>query len=471
VQAGTCAPALNGEFAVAGNNSGRFGERAREELQTLKFWESAGTPQRRLDWAYRANHVTVLATRAMIKAYYGQAPRYAYFIGCSGGGREALVEAQRYPDDFDGVSAGAPAALQTGQETTFHLWIAQANRRADGTNILMPDKRKLVHDAVLAQCDALSGVKDGLLENPRACAFDPASLQCASATASAGCLTAEEVGVFRKLYDGATDEHGRHFLFGLERGGEALWNLANAPTAEPPAARLAALQKAYVLWPEVTPAFADFNTPIDFNQAYFEHGSTLSSLYDGLNTNLKPFAAHGGKLILWHGLSDFMIPPRMTLSYYQAVQQFVGTDAADRFVRLFLLPGVGHCGGGDGLDQLDTLTALMAWTESQQAPAAIMTGKSNVPRGAGANAAGQERPSAPYATPMPALAATRPVYPFPMLAHYTGRGDPADAGSYAPMKGPAEPPMTGYGALKLIGPDNQRDYQVKDGRLVVVDRK
>jgi feruloyl esterase len=467
-QAGTCAPALNGEFAVSGNNLGRFGQATRDDTFTAKFWEVAGSPQRRIDWAYRADHVTVLASKVLIKAYYGRAARYSYFIGCSGGGREALVEAQRYPEDFDGVSAGAPAALETAEETTFHLWIIQANRRADGTNILMPAKRKLVHDAVVEHCDTLSGIKDGLLEDPRACDFNPASLQCASGADTAGCLTAEEVTVLRKLYDGAADDQGHHFLFGLERGGEVFWNLANTPTAEPPAARMAAMQRAYAMLPDITPTLADFNQSTDFTQGNFELGSALSPLYDALNTDLGPFAARGGKLILWHGLADFMIPPRMTLAYYQGVRHFMGTAASDRFLRLFLLPGVGHCGGGDGLDQIDTLSALMAWTELKRPPTQIMTG-----RGASADASavvnsGLPRPSAPYATPMPTLVATRPVYPYPYVAHYAGAGDPKDGGNFAPVNGPMEPaPAFDYEALKLIGPDNQHDYAVKNGRLTV----
>jgi feruloyl esterase len=475
VQAGSCAPALNGDFAVVGNNLGHFDSSSRQALLTVAGWDWARDPQKRIDWGYRANHVTVLVSRVLMKAYYGQAPRYSYFIGCSEGGREALIEAQRYPDDFDGVSAGAPAALQTGNETTFHLWIVQANRRADDTNLLMPEKRKLVHDAVLAQCDTLSGVRDGLLQDPTACHFNPASLQCPSGSMStSGCLTAEEVTAFQKLYDGATDERGNHLLFGLERGGEAQWLLANTPTADPPRAQLAAMQRAFVILPEVTPAARDYSH-LEFTRAGFDLGETLSPLYDGLNTNLKSFAARGGKLILWHGLTDFLIPPKVSLAYYQGVQKFMGTASTDRFLRLFLLPGVGHCGGGDGYDQLDVLSPLMAWTESKQAPTDIMAGMRAERRiqGPAENPAdGVPRPSAPYATPLPTLGATRPVYPYPYIARYSGKGDSRDGANYSRATSPAAAaPLfaSDYAVLKLIAPDNQRDYSVKDGRLVVTD--
>ena len=352
-QAGTCLPALTGQFVFGINNLGHILPTTPRTHATVESWDWARDPQSRIDFGYRATHVNALIARALIKAYYGREPRYSYLMGCSEGGREALNEVQRYPDDFDGVSAGAPAALQTAQETTAHLWIVQADRRADGTNILMPEKRKLAHDAVLAQCDTFSGLKDGLLQDPRACHFDPATLQCAPTSADTSrCLTAEEVMALQKIYAGASDHRGDHLMFGLERGGEAQWGLPDTPTAEPPGAREAALSRAYMILPEVTPAASDFSH-LEFTKASFELGSTLSPLYDAANTDLRRFAAHGGKLILWHGLSDFEIPPEVTLAYYHGVQKFMGAQATERTVRLFLLPGVGHCRGGDGYDQLD----------------------------------------------------------------------------------------------------------------------
>jgi feruloyl esterase len=469
-RAGTCQPALNGEFAVGGNNLGHFVAGEPQGFDTVQGWEWAKDPQRRIDYAYRASHVNVLVARALMQAYYGRAPRYAYFMGCSEGGREALIEAQRYPGDFDGVSAGAPAALQAAQETTFHLWIAQSNRRMDGTNILMPEKRKLIHDAVLAQCDTLSGVKDGLLQDPSACHFSPASLRCpAAATDTARCLTDEEVGALQRLYDGAHDGQGNALHFGLQRGGEALWGLANTPMAAAPGARQAALSMAYLMLPEVTPAAVDYDHMV-FSRAAFALGATLSPLYDGANTDLKPFAARGGKLILWHGLSDFQIPPGATLAYYRGLQQFMGVAVADRFVRMFLIPGMGHCGGGDGYDQFDVLTPLMAWTESKQAPTQIMTGRLTERRTGNGNAPGQPaRPPKPFATSMPKLSATRPAYPFPAIPHYTGKGDPDDGANYERGTSP-EAPARDFDneAARLFGPDNQKNYGVKGGKLVVL---
>jgi feruloyl esterase len=462
---------LSGEFVFGINNLGHILPTTPRTHATVESWDWARDPQSRIDFGYRATHVNALVAKALIRAYYGQEPHYSYLMGCSEGGREALNEVQRYPNDFDGVSAGSPAALQTAQETTAHLWIVHADRRADGTNILMPEKRKLAHDAVLRQCDTFSGLKDGLLQDPRGCHFNPASLQCASAsTDTSGCLTAEEVTALQKIYAGASDEQGDHLMFGLERGGETQWGLPDTPTAEPPGAREAALSRAYMILPEVTPVASDFNH-LEFTRASFELGSTLSPLYDAANTDLRPFATHGGKLILWHGLSDFEIPPKVTLAYYRGVQKFMGVQATERFVRLFLLPGVGHCRGGDGYDQLDVLSALMAWIEMQHAPTQIMTGKANRPAGPATNpAGGPAPPAAPFAMPMATLAATRPVYPYPYVARYSGQGDPASGASYLPAMEPSEPPPRfTYEALRLIGPDNQHNYAVKDGRLVVLN--
>jgi feruloyl esterase len=471
--AGGCMPALDGEFAVGGNNMPTQEMTGPPQPAAPKLATSIGDwgadPQKRIDYGYRASHVTVRVARALMQAYYGRAPRFSYFMGCSDGGREGLIEAQRYPEDFNAVAAGAPAMVVTAQQSTFHLWIAAANRRADGTNILLPSKRALLHDAVLAACDTLSGVKDGLLQDPAGCGFEPATLRCAASAAdTTRCLTAEEVSAVEKLYRGAADAQGQPLLFGLERGGELQWSLPDTATAVPEGMRAAALSLAYVILPEPTPSAVDYSHMV-FSKTGFELSSTLAPLYNATNTDLKAFAAHGGKLILWHGLSDFWVSPRVSATYYRGVQEFMGAKAASQFMRLFLLPGVGHCSGGDGYDQLDILSPLMAWAELGRAPAWIMAGKTD---GIGATnpRAAPEPAKMPLALPLPALSATRPVYPYPFVARYTGRGDPRDGANYEAVKSPHEPgPQIPYAALALFQPDNQREYAVKDGRLAVLN--
>jgi feruloyl esterase len=332
----------------------------------------------------------------------------------------------------------------------------------------MPAKRRLLHDAVLTQCATQSDVKDGLLQVPAACPFTPASLRCgADIVGGPGCLTAEEVDVVQKLYEGASDPQGHPLLFGLEPGSELQWDLPDTPTAVPDGVRAAALSLAYVILPEASPERVD-NSHIQFTKAYFELSSTLAPLYNATNTNLKAFAARGGRLILWHGLSDFRVSPRVSETYYRGVRLAMGARATDGFMRLFLLPGVGHCGGGEGYDQMDVLSPLMAWTESNRAPAQIMAGRTS---GAGATnpPAAPEPAKMPLALPMPALDATRPLFPFPNIARFTGRGDPLVGSNYARSQAPGKSTSkVEYAVLMMFGPDNQRQYAVRDGRLVVL---
>ena len=469
--AGGCMPALNGEFVVGGNNLGHFRPELPPSYTRAEDWQWAQDPQKRIDYAYRAHHVNVLVARALMRTYYGQRPAYSYYLGCSQGGLDGLVEAQRFPTDFDGVAAGAPPLLKTANEAVFHPWIAQANTRPDGTHILMPQKRRLAHEAVLAHCDTLSGVQDGVLQNPAACHFDPALMQCAAGVAdTSGCFTVEEVSALKKLYEGARDLEGHPLHFGLERGGEAQWDLPSTPAGDSPGAAQAALSAASMRLPQDATT-ADYRHVV-FTKGIFSQGTALSSLYDATNTDLTSFAAHGGKLILWHGLSDFQVPPMATLAYYRGVQEFLGRSVSEQFMRLFLLPGVGHCGGGEGYDQIDLLAPLVAWVELKQRPVRIVTGKAVAAQSPAVNpTAGPLRPSAPYATPTPTLSATRPVYPYPYIAHYLGRGDPQDAASYEPAS-TAELPLIVLSneAAKLFGPGTQANYRAKDGRLIDTSR-
>ena len=298
--AGKCAPALNGEFVLAGSDMGHRAQMGGDD--EAKF---AADPQLRIDFAYRGNHATTLVAKALIKAYYGQSPRYSYFTGCSDGGREALMEAQRFPDDYDGVTAGAPAAAFTIQNSFYHAWMARANQRADGTNILLTNRLSILHDAVLAKCSTLSGVADGLLQDPRACDFDPATVQCkAAGSDTSKCLTSEEVAVVRKLYAGPIDADGAKFLIGsYQRGSEAQLGLASSEKGTSMSAGMASRSMQYVLLSNVSAADGDLKN-FAFTKANFERANQLAPLYNALNTNLTPFQKRGGKLILWHGWSD-----------------------------------------------------------------------------------------------------------------------------------------------------------------------
>lgn len=457
--AGACAPALNGEFVMAGDDMGHTGP-----MMGLAQGEFGKDPQKRIDFAYRANHVTALAAKALTAAFYGQSAKYSYFVGCSDGGREALTEAQRFPEDFNGISAGAPAALFTVQNSFYHAWNVRGNQRADGSNILLQSRVGILHDAIIRHCGTLSGVKDGILEEPRACHFDPAWVQCPVGQSNTShCLTTEETQAALRLYEGATDAVGHPYIIGGPLpGSELQWALPATVSGESMSNGIAASAIAYIIPPVVDEKAADLSLFL-FNDATFALMSKLAPLYNAENTNLRAFYKRGGRLILWHGLADQSISPLNTIAYYQGVQREMGMTQTDRFLKFYLLPGVGHCGNGEGFPQVDFLSPLMAWTEAGATPAAIRTERptqGNAPMG--------PMSSQPYAQPNTVATASRPVYPYPYIAHYTGAGDVNDERNYQPVKSPVPLPMAfASHAMPLIGPDNQKQYGVRDGKLIV----
>ncbi|AHI25874.1 putative hydrolase [Komagataeibacter xylinus E25] len=479
--AGACAPALNGEFIMAGDDMGHTGP-----MMGLAQGTFGKDPQKRIDFAYRANHVTALAAKALTAAFYGQAPKYSYFVGCSDGGREALMEAQRFPDDFDGISAGAPAALFTVQNSFYHAWNVRGNQRADGTSILLQSRVGVLHDAVIQYCDTLSGVKDGILEDPRTCHFDPAWGRCpVGQSDTAHCLTAEETQAAVRLYAGATDASGHPYIIGGPLpGSELQWALPATADGESMSNGIAASAIAYVIPTQVDEKAADLSR-FRFDDASFARMSELAPLYNAENTDLHAFHKRGGRLILWHGLSDQSISPLNTIAYYQGVQREMGVEETESFLKFYLLPGVGHCGNGEGFPQVDFLSPLLAWTEAGLTPAALRTERTaqgTEPMGpppgshdrpsAGGQIHMAPMPSQPYARPNATAIASRPVYPYPYIARYTGAGDVNDARNYRPVKSPVFLPMAfASHATSLIGPDNQNQYGVRDDRLGVESAK
>ena len=448
-------PALNGELAMAITDKGGPGI-SRETPWTYD------NQQKRIDWAYRANHVTSLVAKALIKTFYGQPQRFAYFIGCSMGGRETLSDTQRYPEDFDGVIAGAPVVIDSVHNAFFPGWEWEANRRADGSIILASSRLGILHDAVIKQCAGKSGVVDGILQNPTACTFDPKWVQCPKGSAAASaCLTAEETRAAQKLYDGPTDSAGRHLDGGgFPLGSELYWKLSTAagPASEATAPGRALVRILSPSDPEVTPAIIDRD--FDYSQEWFAQVVKMAPLWNTANTNLRPFQKNGGKLILWIGGSDLTVQPTTTIAYYEGVRKELGERLADNVVRFYQVPGVGHCGGGEGTAQFDLLSPLMAWAELNRAPGMIVAGKTAPGTG--------EPTSNPYSQPAAPTLFTRPVFPYPYVARYVGKGDPSDAANYRSVLGaPALPRYFPAEIRQFFGPDNQKFYRVDNGRLVV----
>jgi feruloyl esterase len=482
--AGSCAPALNGEFVVAFSNLGHSGAGMTDSSWTAN-------PQLKIDFAYRANHQTVLVAKALIKAFYGRPQRFSYFVGCSEGGREALTEAQRYPGDFDGISAGSPVAIDSTHNIFFHPWESSTNKRADGSRILAGNRLGMLHDAVMVHCAAGAGVLDNVLLQPTACKFDPSWVQCATgATDTSKCLTAEEVAVVVNLYKGPGDGAGHHFeINGFAMGTEHRWGLSTADHIANNEYKEGHQMRRLMAPPDSLKEGTQLEAEFTYNLEWYNKTLALAPLFNAANTNLRPFQAHGGKLILWNGAQDNTVQPETSVAYYQGVQKVLGEKQTDTFMRLFVVPGVGHCNGGDLAFQLDLLTPLMAWTELHRAPEMVIGGKAEGQNArGGANAATAPAPAAntagragatggawgwhtPLGTESRPNLYTRPIYAFPYMARYSGKGDPNAAASYVAVKSAAPVPQVfDTEAAKLFGPDTQKFFHVENGQLIA-DKK
>ncbi len=347
----------SGQFALVSSNLGHD-----SVIDSDAVW-ARGSPQGRLDWGQRGAHVVTLAAKAIIADFYGSPVRFSYFNGCSDGGREALMSAQTFPDDFDGVLAGAPVVNVTANNSIYHAWVVQHLQTPSRALRLSQAAVDLLHEAVVGRCGAKAGEFIGLIEDPSACAFDPQSLQCRPGD-TAGCLTQEEVGLVAALYSGPTNRQGKALYFGVPMGSELNW-IAQTSGAREWASNFITYLSGN---PSGAPAVID---SVGFEQAdlnrYYAHNDVLNAM----NANLAPFHRSGGKLIMWHGWSDSGVPPGGSLAYYSAVKKRLGGHAADDFMRLYMLPGVNHCGGGLGPSRINLLQELQRWVEDGVQPDAV----------------------------------------------------------------------------------------------------
>jgi len=408
-----CLPADTGEFAIAAEDTGHTGASTTDGL-----W-GGSDPQLRVDYGYRSPHVVATAAKAIIGVFYGQAPARSYFVGCSDGGRQALSQAQRFPADFDGIVAGAPANNWVALSAMMLAWPSTVNTDPHGQPILGPDKLPVLHRAAMDSCDGADGLVDGLIADPRLCAFDPASVRCPQGGDGSGCLTATQVEAARKIYQGPADRHGRHlYPGGAPLGSELRWGFERA--------FMAALSLNYyqylASWQNPP---ADFSlADVAFDVSALRRLQQMSGLYDATDPDLRAFADRGGKLILWHGWTDSTIPPTGTLAYYDAVvDRTGGLPATQQFARLFLFPGVEHCGGGNAPNTFDLLTPLRSWVEDASPPQRII---------------------ATQRTRDGTVIRTRPVFPHPMQARYTGSGSVNDADNFVGVT-PPNPPDDAFG--------------------------
>lgn len=372
-----------------------------------------------VDYGYRAVTETARVSKALLQAFYQTQQKRSYFNGCSNGGRQALMEAWRYPDDFDGIISGAPA-LDISGLLTFFAWVVQANTGPDGKDILLRTKVKLIEEAVVTACDAKDGLKDGVIDDPRACDFRPASLRCQKAD-SAECLTAAEVAVLEKWYGGVRNGRGDAlYPGGIPFGSEPFWWLwlTGREEAHERFGRGRAVPDfalnyfRYMAFPE-DPGESFHPTHFNFEKDPARL-QAMGEIYNVTNPDLSKFKARGGKVLMWHGWQDAIVTPERTIQYYAEVEQRMGGRAATQeFLRLFMVPGMDHCGNmpGPGIAAagFDPLTALEKWIEEGVPPTRLLSTKTDKDG---------------------KTVWTRPLCPYPQVAKYQGSGDANDAARF-----------------------------------------
>jgi len=376
-------------YAVANTDTGHTGDGA--------DWSFAiGHPQKLTDYAWRAVHEMTVRAKSIIEAHYGTKARVSYWNGCSSGGRQGLMEAQRFPADYDGIIAGAPANAWV--PLMAHTLLVQ-QAMTDPAGGLPTAKLPLIHEAAIAACDAADGVRDRVAADPWHCDFDPGTLHCARDDAP-DCLTGAQVDLVRRIYLGATNPRtGEWILPGPEPTSELEW--AAYSGGFPIGANY--LRDLVFRDPAWNPFSFDFDR--DVALARKVEGGEI----DATDPDLGAFTARGGKLLLWHGWSDGLIPARSTIQYHLAVAAKLGPALTPDHVRLFMAPGVNHCWGGEGPYQIDALSALERWVESGEAPERILATR---PLDGGGTR-------------------TRPLCPYPRVARYAGTGSTDDHTSFA----------------------------------------
>jgi feruloyl esterase len=380
-----------------------------------------GHPEKVVDYGYRAIHEMTVDAKIITQNFYGAAAKPSYFASCSNGGRQALMEAQRYPGDYDGILAGAPANAWAPMLATG----LKVEQKLDGAGYIPASKIPLISKAVLTACDELDGLKDGILNDPRKCRFDPSTLLCKEKESDA-CLTRLQVDSLKGIYAGGNDASGKQIFAGLLPGAEdgpGGWKLWITGDQEGKSL-LAYFVNGY---------FADMvysNKDWDFKKANIDASLKLAyektgEAMDATNPDLKPFLARGGKLILYHGWNDPAISALNSINYYESAVAAVGKQSAEKSLRLYMIPGMQHCGGGPGATSFgqgtaavrsdadhDIFASLVQWLEKGQAPGTLIATKYR--EGDAAQA----------------VEITRPVCPYPEWTKYNGSGDPNAAASF-----------------------------------------
>ena len=391
---------------------------------------AANAPELQEDFGWRSNHVVTLIAKGITMHYYGKSIKHSYMAGNSKGGQAVLLEAQRFPNDFDGLMPSAPVHEYTARNTIAAAWFAQAVSDGHGGSVLNAAAAEAVHKSVLDHCGAQAGVEEGLVTDPPSCKWRPEMIACASGSSGSDCLNAKQVAAVKRLMTPATNSKGEIlYPYPYIPGTETQWQGVNYPGAPFP---------GYPLMMFANPDMAGQYLKYFLDEKAREKGDALSfdfdrdpatldrarRIYDATSVDLRAFKARGGKMLMWHGWADGAIMATSSIGYYESVLKFMGgRKQTENFFRLFLVPGVHHGGGGPGLTEFDALTALENWVEKGQPPEKLIACRS-------ANGVVER---------------CRPVFPYPVLARYSGNGDPKDAGSFVafdPARNSASPAAT-----------------------------
>jgi feruloyl esterase len=392
IQYAALASALKRGYVASSTDTGHVGDSAQFAV---------GHPEKLIDFGYRAVHETAVQSKAIISAAYATAPRLSYFVGCSGGGRQAFMEAQRYPQDFDGIIAGAPGYNRTDQ--SFQLVAASQATHRDAASFIPPEKLAVLHRAALNACDQRDGLVDGLISDPMRCRFDPSVTACTEAgTDGRDCLTTAQVQAARAIYAPVINPNtGKELFPGVEPGSEPRWTV-NAGGARP--LGMSDDLFKYVVFQDANWDFRTLDVAKHLELARKADAGVVSAT----STDIKQFVRRGGKFVIYHGWGDTNVPPRSSVNYYERLVETLGASDVDGSVRLYMAPGMGHCGGGEGPNVFDALAALEQWREEGKAPADIRASKLEDGR----------------------VVRTRPLCPYPQIARYKGSGSIDDASNF-----------------------------------------
>ncbi len=400
-------------YAAASTNTGH--DAAKDPLATFarRGPDNPNADRKALDFGYLAVHETAVLSKKIINAYYGDAPRYSYWVGCSTGGRQGFSEAQRYPDDFDGLVIGAPAISITGLNMRM-MWNAQAGRGR-----IPAEKLPLLASAVYKKCDKIDGLEDGLIDDPRQCTVDPAHdlPACPAGEDGAGCFTAAQLEALTKIYGGAKNSAGKQLFPGQIPGAEISAPSGQARTLksgwegyivgadELPLPRAESSLKFMLLDPSPAPEWSYKSFNFDTDPARI---AANAHKINATNPDLSALKRRGGKIIHYHGWADTAVIPQLSTQYYESVVEKMGGKETREFYKLYMVPGMFHCSGGVGCSTVDWVTPLVDWVEKGAAPQTLV----------GSRMEGGETKR------------TRPICPYPEVARYKGTGSVDEAGNF-----------------------------------------